>query len=526
MGIAAIIIAVSLLASRILGILREMLLARVAGVALEKNALDLAFLIPDILNSVVSTGFLSIIFIPIFTGYLVRSDDDGAWKFFSNILNAMAALLVLLSVPAFVWMRELILLFTASDPSPELLERSVYFARIILPGQFFFLVGSFLVAVQHTRKQFLIPALTGVVYNASIVGGGWLFRAHGVEGFAWGVPVGAFVGFFVMQIAGVIRGGGARYRCELRLRDADLRRAAGLMLPMMLGIGSMFALEFVIRSFGSGFGGQGISSLNYAYRLMYTLVAVFGFSVGVASYPDMARLAKEGRFDIMGDKIWKSIARMMSFLVPAVVALAALAFPVVRILFERGAFGRDATETVSLLLLWYLPVSPWLCGQAVLVRAFYAQERMWHPMLLNTGIFVLTLPFYHWLAGSLGIRSVPLVGAVGVMLQFLGLAFSWGILRGWSGVRGVARDLVSAFLALVVGISLSAVLAHYSAMWVRAASVSSLLVYASVVAGVCLVVMLGLQALMGSVSAREVAAGLAAKVIGRFRRRMPAVKNG
>ncbi len=524
MGIAAIIIAASLLASRVLGILREMLLARVAGVALEKNALDLAFLVPDILNSVVSTGFLSIIFIPIFTGYLVRSDEDGAWKFFSNILNAMAALLVLLSVPAFVWMRELILLFTASDPSPELLDRSVYFARIILPGQFFFLVGSFLVAVQHTRKQFLVPALTGVVYNASIVGGGWLFRAHGVEGFAWGVPVGAFVGFFVMQIAGVARGG-ARYRLGLWLRDADLRRAAALMLPMMLGSGSMFALEFVIRSFGAGFGGQGISSLNYADRRMYTLVAVFGFSVGVASYPDMARLAKEGRFDVMGDKIWKSIARMMAFLVPAVVALAALAFPAVRILFERGAFGRDATETVSLLLLWYLPVSPWLCGQAVLVRAFYAQERMWHPMLLNTGVFVLTLPFYHWLAGPMGIRSVPLVGAVGVMLQFLGLALSWGILRGWAGVRGVARDLIAAFLALAVGIAVSAVLAHYSATWVRTASVSALLVYALAVAVASLVAMLGLQALLGSTSARDVAAGLAAKVMGRFRRRMSAVKN-
>lgn len=200
MKYAALIIATSLLASRVLGVLREMLLARAAGIAVEKNALDLAFLIPDILNHVVSTGFLSIVFIPIFTGYMVRKDETGGWQFFSNVLNVMASLLLLLTIPSLIWMRELIQLFTVGDLSPELLERATYFGRIILPGQLFFLAGSFLVAVQHTRKQFLLPSLTGVVYNVSIVAGGWLGQAHGVAGFAWGVPVGAFVGFFVLSL--------------------------------------------------------------------------------------------------------------------------------------------------------------------------------------------------------------------------------------------------------------------------------------------------------------------------------------
>ena len=96
MNKAAIIIAVSMLASRVLGIFREMLLARAAGVSTEKNALDLAFMIPDILNHVVSTGFLSIIFIPIFTGYLVQKKEEAAWRFFSNILNTLGLFLLFL----------------------------------------------------------------------------------------------------------------------------------------------------------------------------------------------------------------------------------------------------------------------------------------------------------------------------------------------------------------------------------------------------------------------------------------------
>lgn len=517
MNTAAIIIATSLLASRVLGVLREMLLARAAGVAAEKNALDLAFLIPDILNHVVSTGFLSIVFIPIFTGYMVRRDEDGAWRFFSNVLNVMGSALLLLTIPAFIWMRELILLFTIADPSPELLERATYFSRIILPGQLFFLAGSFLVAVQHTRKQFLIPSLTGVVYNASIVIGGWLLRGHGVEGFAWGVPVGAFIGFFVLQIIGARRGN-VQYKLLLAPSHPDLRRALSLMLPMMLGVGSMFALEFVIRSFGAAFGGQGISSLNYAYRLMYTLVAVFGFSVGVASYPDMARLAKEGRTDELSVRIWHSISRMLTVLVPAVIVLFILAFPAVRILFERGAFHREATELVANLLLWYLPVSVGLCSQAVLVRAFYAQERMWVPTLWNTGIFVLTLPVYQLLAPWLGIRSVPLVGAVGAIAQVAILLLFWRKTNGSTGMGKALRDMGIAMIVLVGGLLCAWQFSTFVAAWSRSTGLWSLMVYSILVAVILLPLVLGVQALAGSQAAKELMREFAGKLLKRIRR--------
>ena len=147
MNKAAIIVAVSMLVSRVLGIFREMLLAHAAGVSLEKNALDLAFMIPDILNHVVSTGFLSIIFIPIFTGYKVAGDEKAGWKFFSNVLNTFGIALLILVVPAFIWMKELIALLTVDGVTPELLERATYYGRIILPGQIFIFVGSILVGL-------------------------------------------------------------------------------------------------------------------------------------------------------------------------------------------------------------------------------------------------------------------------------------------------------------------------------------------------------------------------------------------
>lgn len=517
MNKATLIIAASLLASRVLGIFREMLLARAAGVTSEKNALDLAFLIPDILNHVVSTGFLSIIFIPIFFGYKAKNDEEGSWKFFSNILNTLGILFLALIVPSFIWMRELIALFTsAADLPTELLDRATYFGRIILPGQLFIFAGSFLVAVQHTRKQFTIPSLTGVVYNLAIIVGGVLGRSHGLEGFAWGVPVGAFIGFFVLQIVGAYRGG-VRYHPVFNPRHPDVIRYVKMMIPMSFGVGSMFAFEFVIRSFGGMFEASGISSLNYAYRVMYTLVAVFGFSVGVSSYPDMARLVKEGKFGELNGQIWKSLSRMFCILVPAVVTVWALSFPIVRILFERGAFVRETTEYVAKLLHWYLPASLGLCLQAVLVRAFYAKEKMWTPTLINTGIFLLTIPAYLFLSKDFGIYVVPIVGASGAFLQVVSMIILWARQTGVEGMKralwNIGRALASFAAMVVVAIAIE----NISYDFVREASLFSLVVYSGIVGAVLFPVSLAVQKTIGSDDAGIILQELLGKILRKVR---------
>ena len=523
MNKAAIIVAISMLLSRVLGIFREMLLAHAAGVSLEKNALDLAFMIPDILNHVVSTGFLSIIFIPIFTGYKVAGDEKAGWKFFSNVLNTFGLALLILVIPAFIWMKELISLLTVDGVTPELLERATYYGRIILPGQIFIFVGSILVAVQHTRKQFLIPSLTGLIYNIAIVGGGaaglaltnYTGNDYGLAGFAWGVPVGAFIGFFALQIFGAKRGG-VHYEFIIEPKHPDIARYFKMMLPMSLGVGSMFGLEFIIRSFGANFGTSGISSLNYAYRVMYTLVAVFGFSVSVTSYPDMARLVKEGDFPQLNRKIWKSLSRMFCILIPAVVAVWALSFPAVRILFERGAFHRETTEAISEILRWYLPVSLGLCLQAVLVRSFYACERMWVPTLLNTGIFAATIPAYILLGApevGLGIKSVPIIGATGAILQVISMIFMWAKKNGTDGMKEALFNMARALIAFGIMIAAAVGLDHISGDFVRNAGFVTLVVYACA-AGVALFTLtLIIQRYLGSKDAKDILNELLGKVL-------------
>ncbi|GHV11579.1 lipid II flippase MurJ [Fibrobacterales bacterium] len=479
MNKASIIIAVSMLGSRILGVLREMLLAKIAGVNEQKNALDLAFMIPDILNHLIGTGFLSIVFISLFTTYLLKQNETDGWRAFSNIFNVLGTVFFILAIPAFIFMRELILLltFSSTPPSENILQMATDYGRIILPAQLFFFAGSFLIAAQQSRKQFFIPSLTGIIYNMSIVGFGFLFWkfGNGVLGFAWGVPIGAFAGFFVLQIYGAYKGG-VKYFFEFRPTKPELIKTVKLLTPMILGAGSMFSLEFVIRSFGSEFGKTGISTLNYAYRLMYTLVAVFGFSVGAAKYPDMVRSFKENKLDELNKKLYEDLSKIFAILVPAICAVCAVSLPAVRILFEHGAFSSQNSQIVNALLLCYLPASIGLCAQSYIVRAFYACEKMWLPTLINTITFAVSLFLYKPFAVSFGIYSVPIVSFTCSIVQVAVLLAFWGNTK-----KLLSRDFFLALLALIILAPLGLFFANKCNEWLLNANLAYLLLYSGVV---------------------------------------------
>jgi len=492
---ASLIIAISLLASRVLGVLREMLLAKIAGVNEQKNALDLAFMIPDILNHLIGTGFLSIVFISLFTTHLLKQNENEGWRSFSNIFNVFGLLFLVLAVPAFIFMRELILLLTAMPPSEGILNLATYFGRIILPGQLFFFAGSFLIAAQQARKQFLIPSLTGIIYNASIVFFGWLFKDSGVSGFAWGVPIGAFIGFFVLQIIGSYRGG-VKYFFTFNPKNLELIKTVKLLLPMVLGAGSMFALEFAIRSFGSVFGTHGISSLNYSYRLMYTLVAVFGFSVGAAKYPDMVRMFKENKIELLNEKVWNDLAKIFAILVSAICALTVVSLPAVRILFERGAFTQQSSILVNELLLCYLPASIGLCAQALLARAFYSMERMWLPTIINTSAFIASLFLYSPVAKIIGIYSVPAVSFICSFVQLTLLLIFWNV----KGAKPFIKDFIAGIAVLIILAPLGLYISRYVHNWLLNANLAYLIAYSTVLSLLFFVFSVGLQILFGSKS--------------------------
>lgn len=292
-GVASLIMMASVFLSRLIGIFREMVIAYTGGAGGDVDAYQVAFVIPEILNHILASGFLSVTFIPIFSNYLVQDKEETAWEVFSIIFNGFGFILLLLILTAGIFAPELIQIIAPGLRDPVLIESAVRMTRIILPAQFFFFTGGLFMAVQFAKEKFSIPALAPLVYNLGIIAGGiflgpWLH----MEGFSWGVLIGAFVGNFALQYWGAVRIG-MKFQIKFDFRHPDLRKYVWLTLPLMVGLTMTFSTEFFIKFFGSYLPRGSIAGLNYGLRIMLVLVGFFGQALGMASFPFLARLAAE-----------------------------------------------------------------------------------------------------------------------------------------------------------------------------------------------------------------------------------------
>jgi putative peptidoglycan lipid II flippase len=451
--IASLIMMVSILLSRIMGLLREMVIAYVGGTKGGVDAYQLAFVLPELLNHMVATGFLSLTFIPIFSEYLARERESEGWRVFSIILNVFGAFLAVLILAACIFTDPLMDLVAPGIEDPAIRDLAVRMTRIALPAQFFFFMGSLLMAVQFAKERFVFPALAPVIYNLSIIAGGLLLGPRvGMEGFSWGVLVGAFVGNFLVQWVGARRVG-MSYQVGLAFNHPDVKRYVKLTLPLILGLTMTFSTEFFFRFFGSYLPKGSIAALNYGLRIMFLLVGLFGQAVGTATYPFMSRLVAEGRIQEANELLNRTL-RYLSVVIPFAVLLMVLRHQVVFILFQRGQFDAAATALTSHLLLFLLISAFAFSAQTVVVRCYYAMQNTLLPAVVGTAAVLLSIPFYVLGMDKLGAAGVALGVSLSALLQVIVFYGIWNRRTRNEGSREVYGYVAKmAFLSLFLGIA-------------------------------------------------------------------------
>jgi putative peptidoglycan lipid II flippase len=454
--IASLIMMASVLLSRVMGLLREMVIAYASGARSDVDAYQLAFVLPEILNHVVATGFLSVTFIPIFSQYLVEDREAEGWRAFSIILNGFGAFLAMLILAACVFTGPLVDWVAPGLEDPDVRRLAVRMTRIALPAQFFFFAGALFMAVQFAKEQFVIPALAPLLYNLGIIAGGLLLGPWvGMEGFSWGVLGGAFVGNFLTQWLGARRAG-MRYERTLAFTHPDLKRYLKLTLPLVLGLTMTFSTEFFFRFFGSYRPGGSIAALNDGLRVMFILVGVFGQAIGTAAYPFMSRLVAEGRIQETNDLLNRTL-RYLSVVIPFAVLLMVLRHEVVFILFQRGRFDAAATALTAHILPFLLIGAFAFSAQTVVVRGYYAMQNTLFPALVGTAAVLLSIPFYVLGMERLGAAGVALGVSFSAMLQVGAFYVLWNRRTGNRGSREVyGRVARMALLSLVLGIAFEA----------------------------------------------------------------------
>ncbi len=402
---AAIILGATSLVSRLLGVLRDRVLAGEFGAGAELDIYFAAFRIPDLVFNLLVLGALSAGFIPVFTNYY--KNQTKAWELVNVVLNVLFVSLILITV-LLVGLAPWLLKVITPGFSPDQLRVTTGLTRIMFLSPILLGLSGIFGSVLQSTKRFFIYSLAPIIYNIGIIIGALVFtKSLGLYGLAWGVVFGASMHLIIQLLA--VLALGYKYQWRFNLTDKGLIKILQMMVPRTLSlIISQFNL-LIVTIIGSTLAVGSITIFNLANNIQSFPLGLFGLSFAIAAFPALAELTDKKKQFI--DTLSLAIRQILFFIVPASALLIVLRAQVVRVVLGSGLFDWEDTvltlETLSLFAF-----SLFAQGLVLLLaRAFFALEDS-------------KTPFYAGLVNALAnvILAVMLVEPFGV--AGLALAFS------------------------------------------------------------------------------------------------------
>jgi putative peptidoglycan lipid II flippase len=376
--------------SRILGLVREQVLAHLFGASAATDAYNIAFRIPNLVRDLFAEGAMSAAFVPTFTRYLTTRGRDAAWRVGNNVINALLVVTGLLVVLGIIFAEPLVRLLAddtyTSDAAKLML--TVDLARIMLPVLVFFALAAAVMGMLNSLHHYFVPAVSPAMFNVMTIVCAFalvpVFGQLGIEPIA-AIAIGTLLGG-VAQLAlqwPSLRHEGFRYHAMLDWRDEGLRRMLLLMGPGTIGMAATQVNLVVNNQLATGEGTGAVSWLNYAFRLMYLPIGLFGVSIATATLPAVSRQVAEQDLTAVRDTVARGISLMLMLNVPASIGLVVLGVPIVRVIFERGAFQPADTLATAAALQFY---AVGLIGYSIVRIAspvFYALGRNRVPVVVS-----------------------------------------------------------------------------------------------------------------------------------------------
>lgn len=433
MGAAALILGLSAVLSRFMGLARDKVISWQFGAAPEADMYFAAFVVPDIINYLLAGGFMSITLIPLLAkGF--REDEAKTWSFFSCVFCWMLSGSLVFTLAGILCANPLARL-VAPGFSEAQWDRLAFFMRLVLPAQVFFLSGACFTALLFLRRQFSVPALTPLIYNGFIIvcglllpfypllaGKGQYDASFGMTGYCIGVSLGAAAGAFALPFWTARRGG---LRLSPVFRHEWLPGFLFIALPLMLGQTVVMLDEQFLRVFGSLLGDGCVSLLNYGRRISQVPVGLMGQAIAVASFPFLAQLLAEKDYGSFNSTLRDALATGVSLIVPLALWMTSAAWPILSIIFQGGRFGPAETMAALPLTRIMLAFTPFWVIYMVIVRAFYAYGDTITPALYGTIVTAVCIPLYYWTAVPLGPWAVAALSGLGVCIYVLWLMLIW-----------------------------------------------------------------------------------------------------
>jgi len=435
-GIASAIWASSILLSRIMGLVREQIIGRTLGASRQADLYFASFTLPDFLNYLLAAGALSIVFIPIFLKYLESGEDQRGWQAFSVIANFILLVGSIGIALLMIFARPLAIVVAPGFTDPGDVDTLVRLIRIILPAQFFHVVGGLLSAALQARDRHVLPAMAPLVYSACIIFGGLVganYAGLGADGFAWGVLVGSVLGPFALPLYGCLKTQ-MRWYPILSLRNADLKIYLWLSFPIMIGFSIVVVDEWIVKNQASYLPEGMLSYLQYGRTLMKVPIGVFGIAAGVASYPTISRMVAAGRVVEAYGVLCHAVRLMLFATFAAQVCMTLAGFEAAYLiwgLFSSRFSVADAQATGTILMYLCLGLGGW-AAQTVISRGVYALGSTWLPTIVGTIIAFVMVPLYVVLRQNWGAIGLAIASSIAILVYVLVL--------GWLQHRRFERE--------------------------------------------------------------------------------------
>ena len=420
---AAFLITIMSLASRIMGLLRDRLLASHFGAGDTLDAYYAAFRVPDLIYNLLILGALSAAFIPVFTALISREEKDDAWRMARGVVNLAAIFIVIFSIIFCVFAPFIMRVITPGFP-PDKLDTVILFTRIMFLSPLFLGISGIFGGILTSFKRFFIYSLAPIFYNLGIILGiVVLVKFMGPVGLAWGVVLGAFFHMLVQYPAARHLGYTHSWKSLSYLKDRNIRRVLKLMVPRTLGIAVSQVNLLIITIFASLLASGSLSVFNFAQNLQGVPLGLFGSSFAIAVFPVLSAVYAKKDRDSFIKNFSKTFRQILFFIIPISVAMILLRAQLVRVILGAGKFDwEDTVLTFQVLGIFSLS----LCAQSLvplLARAFYAMHDTRTPFyiaLVSEAVNILAVIL---LIGKYKIMALAVAFSLAATVQMIILLF-------------------------------------------------------------------------------------------------------
>jgi putative peptidoglycan lipid II flippase len=452
------LISLAILASRLLGVARESVLASYFGASAPMDAYNVAFRIPNLLRDLFAEGAMTSAFVPAFTRVLQQRGREEAWRLGNLVINALLVITGTLAILGMVFAAPITAFIAPKFAQvPGKLELTTLLTQVMLPFLTTVAVAVAMMGMLNSLHRFFIPSLSPAMFNvATILCAITLVPI--LRKLDWppilAIGIGTLLGGLGQMAIQwpVLRREGFRYRPVLDFKDPELRRILRMMGPGTLGVAAV-NINVLVNTYLAAAQQGAVSWLGYAFRLMYLPIGLFGVSIATAALPDLSRHASNGDDAAIRRAVSSAIRLMLMLNVPAMIGLIVLAEPIVALLYQRGHFTDADTQATAAALRFY---APGLIGYSIVRIAsptFYSLGNSRTPVIVSVASVSVNLILNIVLVRVMGFRGLALGTAIAALFNALTLLWLLrGRLHGIEGGRVTVTFLKISGAAVVMGI--------------------------------------------------------------------------